>query len=102
MGRTHDDIAAISHHARDALGLQVGAVADPDLAWDHGGPIEPLALRLVGQLEGREAFVVESPDAMHAPHATSLAARTIGLGDHDRIDDPDRTRACQSSDGRRD
>ena len=95
MGRADDDIATRRHHGRDPLGLQICTVNDADLACDDGSPVEPFAFLLVGQLEGREAFVVEVPDAMHAPDATALAAGPIGLGDHGRIDEPDRTHARQ-------
>jgi len=44
----HQDVGALIEHAGDALGLQISAVGDADLALDDGNPIKRLAAMLIG------------------------------------------------------
>ena len=87
-------IGALFEHEGDAVGLQIGAIGDADLAFDDRDPIERLAPVLIGQLEMAEALARKVEGAVNAPQLVPPLGRRSGLWDRRRVDDPDQTTAA--------
>src|SRR6266540_3620358 len=73
-----------------AIGLQIGTIANADLALDHRYPVERLARLLIGQLEIVKAFARKIERAMNAPQLALLLGRRSCFRDRGRINDTDR------------
>src|SRR6266540_165178 len=64
-----------------AIGLQIGTIANADLALDHRYPVERLARLLIGQLEIVKAFARKIERAMNAPQPSTILAPMRPRGD---------------------
>src|SRR5271165_5079708 len=82
-------VSPLIAHDGDAVGLQIGAIGDANLAFDHRNPIERLAPMLIGQLEMTEALARKVEGAVNAPQLVPPLGCRSGLWDRRRVDDPD-------------
>ena len=87
-------VGVLLEHVSDAVGLQIAAIADADLAFDHRDPIERLAPMLIGQLEMAKALARKVEGAVNAPQLVAPLGRPSRLRDRRRVDDPDQTAAA--------
>src|SRR5208283_3395384 len=88
-------VGVLLKHEGDAVGLQIGAIGDADLAFNDGDPIERLAPMLIGQLEMTEALARKVEGAVNAPQLVPPLGCRSGLWDRRRIDDPDQAAAAR-------
>jgi hypothetical protein len=86
--RADHDIGTRREHGCDAIRLEIGPVADADLALDHRDPVKRLAAMLVGQLEEAEAFMGQIERGVDAPDALALLA-FARLGHRCAVNQPD-------------
>ena len=75
--------------------MQIGTVADADLAFDDRDAVERLALPLVGQLEMAKAFVRQIEGTVNSPQLVASFVCRSRLGDRGRIDEPDQATAAR-------
>ena len=87
-------VGVLIEHVSHAVGLQIAAIADADLAFDHRYPIERLAPMLIGQLEMAKALARKVEGAVNAPQLVAPLGRPSRLRDRRRVDDPDQTAAA--------
>ena len=73
-------VSPLIEHDGDAVGLQIGAIGDANLAFDHRNPIERLAPMLIGEFEMAEPLGGKVEGAVNAPQLVPSLGRRPAFG----------------------
>jgi hypothetical protein len=87
--RPHHNVCASFEDFADAVGLQIGAIADTDFSFDDRYAVEPFAAALVRQFKKAETFAWQVESTMNAPQLVLHPGLRAGLWHGGRIDETD-------------
>ena len=85
----HHDIGASVEELAHAVGLQIGAIADADFAFDDRYAVEPFTALFVRQFEKAEAFARQVESTVNTPQLVLPPGESSGLRHGGRVDETD-------------